>query len=153
MSMSKIRLRTAEGVERLVELPSRWLNEALEHTAPDREYRSPQIVFRQRGDDLIVSDENGAELVLTGANRPGVLARIKHEMALDAYDGDTCPACGSDAIEGRGFDTESSDTISQQVDCNACSASWIEIYTLSGYTDLQVVAPSPPTVRQPEEPA
>ncbi|MBR8043385.1 hypothetical protein KDW40_02240 [Burkholderia cenocepacia] len=57
-----------------------------------------------------------------------------------AMRGCRCPSCGdSEGIVGGSIQVDAG-TASQPMVCNACGASWADLYTLTGYTDLD--APS-----------
>lgn len=53
-----------------------------------------------------------------------------------AHGGNQCPCCKSNDIEGREINVDSG-TASQEVVCNACGASWNDIYRLEGYGELE----------------
>ena len=48
-----------------------------------------------------------------------------------------CPNCRSKEVEGDSFEAGSRDAW-QEVKCLSCGASWLELYTLSGYDNLWV---------------
>lgn len=50
--------------------------------------------------------------------------------------GDCCPVCLSEGIEGYGVEIEGS-TASQVVSCHKCQANWIDRYKLLGYFNLE----------------
>lgn len=47
-----------------------------------------------------------------------------------------CPHCRGDNIEG-GFVNIDNGTASQPISCNDCDATWVDTYTLTGYTELE----------------
>lgn len=49
--------------------------------------------------------------------------------------GTNCPVCQSTQLEGSSVDIDSG-VASQEIWCKTCGASWNDIYTLTGYTDL-----------------
>jgi len=62
-----------------------------------------------------------------------------HEYAVK-HKGQQCPACGSQEIEAERLDSDTLDptytVISITVNCNACGASWDDLYRLEGYQGL-----------------
>jgi hypothetical protein len=78
-----IRLKTADGIERLAHVPLAWLIEAVQNTAPDREFAYPQSRVAFRIDDdgaLVMSDDDGATAVMPAERRPQVLADLKRKL-------------------------------------------------------------------------
>ena len=53
--------------------------------------------------------------------------------------GTRCPVCQSTRLDG-GFVEIDGATASQEIRCMNCGASWTDIYTLTGYTDLDTSA-------------
>lgn len=54
------------------------------------------------------------------------------------YNGSKCPECGAvDLEDGAGHNADR-DWILIGVTCNACGATWDDIFTLSSYDNLQV---------------
>ncbi len=47
--------------------------------------------------------------------------------------GERCPACGSEDIEGGPLDV-SGNTCGQEMGCSVCNLEWIDRYTLTGIT-------------------
>lgn len=47
-----------------------------------------------------------------------------------------CPVCRSEGITG-GFVNVDHGTASQPMSCNECDATWVDTYTLTGYTELE----------------
>jgi hypothetical protein len=61
-------------------------------------------------------------------------------MTPEAYAeslGTRCPVCGSDMLEGWDFTTDDG-IASQEVNCTECNASWRDVFTLTGYDNLEV---------------
>jgi hypothetical protein len=52
--------------------------------------------------------------------------------------GAVCPVCGSKNIVAGNGETRS-DIRTENIDCNGCGASWTDIFTLSGYDNLEEV--------------
>lgn len=50
-----------------------------------------------------------------------------------AQGGGCCPYCGCGDIEGHFVEIDGPKA-SQEVDCQLCKASWVDHYTLAGYT-------------------
>jgi hypothetical protein len=50
-----------------------------------------------------------------------------------SHDGSRCPVCSSDSIEAGRIGGES---MSCEVECLSCGSTWLDVYTLVGYTDL-----------------
>lgn len=49
-----------------------------------------------------------------------------------------CPVCGNNGVEAP--NRPQNDTVSeiyQEVQCSKCSATWVDVYTLSGYDNLE----------------
>jgi hypothetical protein len=56
--------------------------------------------------------------------------------------GQLCPVCGSPEIVGDGgFDVDAGGA-SQEIGCNNCQSSWMDVYALSGFESLQRGQPS-----------
>lgn len=55
-----------------------------------------------------------------------------------AIGGSHCPNCGSENIEGGSNSDTDGDWCSKDVRCLDCKATWDDIFTLSGYDNLQV---------------
>lgn len=51
------------------------------------------------------------------------------------HNGYICPNCGSDNISGEGIDIIGNEA-QQDCVCSDCGASWIDVYTLTGYVNL-----------------
>ena len=49
--------------------------------------------------------------------------------------GTNCPVCQSTQLEGSSVDIDGG-AASQEIRCKTCGASWNDIYTLTGYTNL-----------------
>lgn len=49
-------------------------------------------------------------------------------------DGSTCPACGSQDIEGDEWDCIGQGGATQEMRCNNCGAGWYDEYRLSGFS-------------------
>ena len=47
-----------------------------------------------------------------------------------------CPACNSDQIEGYSIDIDGNEC-SQDITCLSCWSTWTDVYTLTGYANLQ----------------
>jgi len=61
--------------------------------------------------------------------------------AYVAIGGSKCPVCGSPEIEGTGGVDMDGSTASNPVVCLSCNAGWDDVYTLSGYNELEVPKP------------
>jgi hypothetical protein len=54
-----------------------------------------------------------------------------------AHQGCKCPSCGStEDLSGDSFNADGG-TASQEMGCNACEASWSDVYVLAGYSNLE----------------
>lgn len=53
-----------------------------------------------------------------------------------AKGGSICPNCGSSDINGGPVEVDAS-TAWQEITCQDCSASWNDLYQLTGYADLK----------------
>lgn len=54
-----------------------------------------------------------------------------------AHRGSRCPSCGSsEDLSGDSFNADGG-TASQEMGCNACEASWADLYVLKGYSHLE----------------
>ena len=51
--------------------------------------------------------------------------------------GTECPVCGETWVDG-GAPTYGNDTITEVMVCKGCKSSWVEVYKLTGYEDLQL---------------
>lgn len=74
------------------------------------------------------------------------------EVEEDLYvknSGSYCPNCQSTELEGIGEINADGDWMSSEIKCNNCGARWTDIYTLSGYDNLEV--PESP-VLEPQSP-
>lgn len=49
-----------------------------------------------------------------------------------ACGGSKCPYCGSEDITGESFEAQGEEC-SQEISCNECGKSWVDIYKLSGF--------------------
>lgn len=67
----------------------------------------------------------------------GVEEQFLTEKEYAATYGTKCPSCRSDAIEGGSFSTEAG-VAWQEVTCLICAASWTDLYTLTGYSNLEL---------------
>lgn len=80
----------------------------------------------------------------------------KNERYL-SFGGNRCPNCGSDNIEAKSGSVEIDNGVaSQGVDCNACGASWSDLYTLTGFVCDEIDPDSPAAAAacdQPNAPA
>lgn len=47
-----------------------------------------------------------------------------------------CPVCGSDSIEGQGFDCDG-DSVWQKVYCFGCGYGWLEVFKFSQNENMQ----------------
>ena len=54
------------------------------------------------------------------------------------YSGTRCPACNSEDIEGSLVEIDGAGA-SQDIRCNSCYSTWIDVHVLVGYEDLEVV--------------
>jgi len=66
-------------------------------------------------------------------------AKVDGSMTDEGYvasGGNKCPFCGSDDIESTEQAQVDSGGASQQVQCNACNASWHDIYKLVGFEKI-----------------
>lgn len=65
-----------------------------------------------------------------------------------------CPVCGSDEIQGGPVDVDGNQA-TQEVSCDACNSTWDDVYTLTGYRNLDDLEdtkpPGPGDSRQSEE--
>jgi hypothetical protein len=67
-----------------------------------------------------------------------ILEKLAGEVLIPkARDGSECPNCGSTDIHGGSVDIESPNAI-QKMLCLSCDATWIDVYALVDYTDLEV---------------
>jgi hypothetical protein len=48
------------------------------------------------------------------------------------YDGERCPHCGSDEIEGHEIETGGG-SATQEMSCSVCDATWNDLYRLVGH--------------------
>ena len=53
--------------------------------------------------------------------------------------GTRCPVCQSTRLDGGSVEIDGT-AASQEIWCMNCGASWTDIYTLTGYTDLDTSA-------------
>lgn len=51
--------------------------------------------------------------------------------------GSQCPNCHKDTLEGDSWSAEG-DCATQEVSCLTCGATWLDVYNLVGYTDLEL---------------
>lgn len=65
--------------------------------------------------------------------------RNKQEEYIKAK-GNKCPACGSGSIDGWGHPDYDGDSMTQDVACNTCGATWKDNYRLVGFSDLEIPA-------------
>jgi len=78
-----LKLTMPDGAKRVVVVPHVWLIEAIEHTAPGREFHHESgVTFRMRDDGaIVVSDEiGGVHVMVPGAERDEALAGVKHRL-------------------------------------------------------------------------
>lgn len=54
-----------------------------------------------------------------------------------ARGGVVCPACGGSDVSGDSVEIDAGGA-SQSVSCDDCDATWVDVYKLTGYTDLEV---------------
>ena len=62
------------------------------------------------------------------------------DMSNDEYinkDGNFCPHCRSCEIEGGSIEVAGCGA-NQEVKCNSCGASWLDVHYLAGYTELEL---------------
>lgn len=50
--------------------------------------------------------------------------------------GNKCPSCGSSDISAQAIEAEGTEAWSS-VQCNTCSSNWHDVYTLTGYIELE----------------
>jgi RNase P subunit RPR2 len=52
-----------------------------------------------------------------------------------------CPACRASSIDGHDWTVDSKGQATWKCTCNECGASWIDIYQLTGYANLELEEP------------
>lgn len=71
------------------------------------------------------------------ADKIGAETQFLTEKEYVAAYGAKCPNCRSPDITGFGYNLDSGD-LSQQMLCSNCDAQWDDIYTLTGYANLEL---------------
>lgn len=79
-------------------------------------------------------------------NDPLVVGRIRHALEdsllptspADYADtgGRHCPVCGSENLTGEALTVEAGQAV-QDVSCGRCHATWVDVYNLGHYVDLE----------------
>lgn len=65
---------------------------------------------------------------------------MKTQAEHIAAGGDSCPVCGSDETEGGFVETGGGEAV-QKVYCLACRSSWVDGYTLTGFSIINEMEP------------
>ncbi len=59
----------------------------------------------------------------------------RQQRYLDVQ-GQSCPECGSEVLEGHGFDDQGAE-VRREIECVTCGAQWTEVFTLEKFCGLR----------------
>lgn len=54
------------------------------------------------------------------------------------FKGIRCPNCRDNKVQATNYDKSGAEILLQDCQCSTCGATWVDVYTLTGYDNLEI---------------